>query len=536
MKHFYKFMLLVVALFVTSLSASGDEHFHSDGISHDFESDGIFYNITDSVSMTVEVTYRGDDIYEYAGEYSGDVIIPQTVTYEGVDYTVTGIGRRAFSGCPDLLSIFVPCTVTEIDMPILSYYRSLASIVVDERNAVYDSRENCNAIIETSQNRLVAGCKTTVIPSSVTVVGNFAFHACLELASAVIPGSVCEIGDSAFFDCYGLTSIDIPDSVKKIGCSAFESIQVLSLTSFSLGNSIEVIGDYAFRGVPLSSLELSNVTYIGKSAFEKCGLESLCLGNSLVEIGQRAFMDNLLSYVTIPDSVKKIGSEAFVSCPLREITIGKSVEEIGTKAFYCSRGGRNYLTSVTSLNRIPPVCGRSSFSGVSTCRLDVPAGTKETYSAANVWGSFGNIVEIATVEVSTQESRATFEIPATEGSALYTVDVYSDEAMTQLVASSDYDATGTIIPMSTSLELSIENLDNGVYYYSVVVKSSAGETLGSYSGTFEIVSAGIDSISGVDNVVETGRYDIYGHLISEPVRGINIVVYSDGAVRKVIVE
>ena len=164
-----------------------------------------------------------------------------------------------------------------------------------------------------------------------------------------------------------------------------------------------------------------------------------------------------------------------------------------------------------------------------------PAGSKEAYAAAEGWSQFVNIVEIASVGVSTQENNATFEIPTTDGAATYIVNVYSDEAMTQLVATTNYDATGNIIPMSTSLELSIDGFNIGTYYYDVIVKSETGETLGNYTGTFEIETNGVEEISQEDKATVIARYDIHGRLLEQPTKGINIIIYSDGTTRKEIV-
>ncbi len=546
MKHFYKFTLLIVALFVTSLSASGDEHFYPDGKSHDFEADGIFYNIIDSVSHFVEVTYKGDDIYEYSGEYSGDVVIPDTVTYSGITYTVTEIGCRAFSGCGSLTSLFIPRTIEWIEMPILSYYGALESIVVDDENPVYDSRENCNAIIakDTSIITLVAGCKTTVIPNTVNTIGQYAFHGCPGLESMEIPASVMLIGEYAFYDCNDLRTVDFAintavgygdsGAMLRIRESAFENCDSLSSVELGKLKHLMYIDKNAFSRTNLSEVEIPNsVRIIGESAFFGLGLE-VKLPESLVEIGARAFTGHRSRNIRIPDSVKKIGDSAFGDGRfLEEVTIGKSVTEIGLGAFSAGRG--SVLTSVTSLNPVPPTCGIACFSSVSTCQLSVPAGTKDAYSVADVWCAFANIVEIATVEVSTKENKATFEIPTTEGAATYTIDVYADAEMTQLVASTNYDVTGAIVPMSTSLELSLDVFGAGTYYYMVTVKSSEGEDLNSYNGSFEIETSGTGVAVIEKEAEEVARYDVHGRLLNAPSKGVNIVVYGDGSVRKSIV-
>jgi hypothetical protein len=126
--------------------------------------------------------------------------------------------------------------VTSIGENVFYNCGGLTSIIVDKENSVYDSRDNCNAIIETATNRLIKGCKNTIIPNSVTGIVNGAFNNCTGLTSIEIPNSVTEIGSSAFSGCTGLTSITIPSSVKYIegytfeGCTGLTSIYLFSAT------------------------------------------------------------------------------------------------------------------------------------------------------------------------------------------------------------------------------------------------------------------------------------------------------------------
>ena len=124
------------------------------------------------------------------------------------------IKSEAFYGRTDLRSIVIPDSVTEIGYDAFSGCTGLTSIVVSGGNKVYDSRNGCNAIVETKTNTLVTGCKNTVIPDSVTEIGYDAFSGCTGLTSIVIPTSVTKIGREAFSGCTGLTSIVIRDTCK----------------------------------------------------------------------------------------------------------------------------------------------------------------------------------------------------------------------------------------------------------------------------------------------------------------------------------
>jgi hypothetical protein len=135
--------------------------------------------------------------------------------------SVTSIGDEAFIYCSDLISVTIPNSVMSIGEGAFSGCRGLTSIKVETGNTKYDSRDNCNAIIETTSNTLIAGCQNTNIPNGVTSIGGYAFSGCDDLTSITIPNSVTSIGDNAFSGCRGLTSITIPNSVMSIGKYAF---------------------------------------------------------------------------------------------------------------------------------------------------------------------------------------------------------------------------------------------------------------------------------------------------------------------------
>ena len=168
---------------------------------HDFEVNGIFYNKNEDENNTASVTYKGDSFDTYDNEYSGTVTIPSEVTCEEITYSVTSIGSDAFSYCSGLTSVVIPNSVTEIGINVFNNCSGLESITVESGNTVYDSRDNCNAIIETVSNTLLSGCKNTIIPNSVISIGSYAFDNCSGLTSVVIPNSVSYINGYAFWGC-----------------------------------------------------------------------------------------------------------------------------------------------------------------------------------------------------------------------------------------------------------------------------------------------------------------------------------------------
>ena len=167
------------------------------------------------------VTSIGDGAFQYCRELTA-ITIPEGVKSIGnrafeecirltsisIPKSVTSIGDGAFWWCLDLTSITIPESVTSIGRRVFAG-NNMTSIIVEKGNTMYDSRGDCNAIIETTTNSLIAGCKNTIIPSDVTNIGYGAFYSC-EFLSITIPESVTKIGEQAFLGCDSLTSIIIP--------------------------------------------------------------------------------------------------------------------------------------------------------------------------------------------------------------------------------------------------------------------------------------------------------------------------------------
>lgn len=148
---------------------------------------------------------------------------------------VTNIGYNAFRGCSKLVSIHIPQNVKDIGGGAFCGCSEVSSIHVEDGNHIYDSRKDCNALIKTATNELIAGCKNTIIPKGVTSIGYKAFWCCEGLISMVIPDGVAYICDYAFQYCNNLTEIIIPASVTNIGCATFEFCNKLSsITSLSI--------------------------------------------------------------------------------------------------------------------------------------------------------------------------------------------------------------------------------------------------------------------------------------------------------------
>lgn len=239
--------------------------------------DVIIYYVWTKNNTELAVSFRGSKVSEYSNEYSGHIVIPSSVEYNGKKYSVTSIGYSAFQECSDLISVTIPNSVTSIessafqecsaltsvtipenvaDIGQRAFYMcsSVASIVVADGNTVYDSREGCNAIIRKSDNELMSGCKNTTIPNSVKNIGKDAFTDCIGLTQITIPDGITSIGDWTF-NGSGLESITFPSSVETIGEFAFH--YCTNLKSITFPSSVKSIGKEAFTGCPLNTVTVN---------------------------------------------------------------------------------------------------------------------------------------------------------------------------------------------------------------------------------------------------------------------------------------
>ena len=368
------------------------------------------------------LTSIGDDAFFHC-PWLSSITIPNSVTSIGrhafcfcsgltsitIPNSVTSIGEAAFCFCSGLTSITIPNSVTSIGDCAFSGCSGLTSIIVDSNNTVYDSRDNCNAIIEKATNTLIAGCQNTVIPNGVTSIGKEAFRGCSDLTSITIPNSVTSIGIRAFSGCSGLTSVTIPNSVTSIGDNAFYWCS--DLTSITIPNSVTSIGDYVFIGCSgLTSIivDSNNTVYDSRdncnAIIEKdintliAGCKNTIIPNSVTSIGHGAFGNCFsLTSITIPNSVTSIGDDAFAGCSdLTSITIPNSVTSIGECAFEGCSGLTSVILNISS----PLSIYSSTFSNCANATLYVPAGAKPAYQAATYWKDFKAIKEFPDPDVN----------------------------------------------------------------------------------------------------------------------------------------
>ena len=280
----------------------------------------MYYNITSD--STVEVTYG----QWHFNTYVGDIIVPSTVTYEGVTYTVTAIGEIAFGGCEGQLnSVIVPNTVTTIGESAFASSPHLSLVILP--NSIESFGPGAFA--------RCYGLTSLRLPEGFTTISERMFFDCTGLTTIEIPSSVTRIEKSAFEMSY-ITHIDIPETVTYIGESAFESCT--RLTSIDIPNSVTEIGPSAFYFCQaLQSARLpETLEMIPESLFERCvSLSSIDIPATVTEIGKSAFCyTTSIAEVVIPDAVQYIGDEAFLGCRrLSSITLSSHLDGISNGLF-----------------------------------------------------------------------------------------------------------------------------------------------------------------------------------------------------------
>lgn len=250
---------------------------------YDVKVDGIYYNLVIKGKLA-EVT-SGD------AKYTGAVTIPRKINYDGVEYSITSIGEKAFSNCTNLISVSIPNTVTSIGNNAFENCRGITSFIIP--NSVTSIGESafyhCNNLT------------TITIPNSVSSVEKYTFWDCNSLSSIDIPNSVTSIKDFAFWRCSSLASITIPKSVTTIGYDAFRECS--SLTTVTIPSSVTYVGGYAFYGCSsLTSLSISsNASRICELAFANCGkLEKVyCLAEKVPITNTDAFENSYPEYTTL---------------------------------------------------------------------------------------------------------------------------------------------------------------------------------------------------------------------------------------------
>lgn len=345
-------------------------------------------------------------ILEQPDTLSGDLVIPSTVSYNGVDYKVIGMNDEAFSGtkitsiilpssmtvfgnkafrnCEKLKSVTLPSGMTSIGDEYFEYCYDLASITLPE--GVTSLGSSC-----------FFSCynlRTVEFSKNIQTLGNSCFSECRNLTFSELPNTITSIGDYCFYNCNNLTSVVLPNSITTIGKSAFDNCD--ALVSITLPNNISELEEYTFSSCPkLTGITIPNsVTSIGSHCFYSCSsLTSVTLSNSLQSLGSECFRDCAIESIDLPSTLQTLGSYCFYYCTkLLAVKLPYSLTKIGYGCFsYC-----NNLMKVTCVwdNLDALQTDNNIFNGIySQAMLYVPNGTSEMYKAKEPWSGFTTIKE-----------------------------------------------------------------------------------------------------------------------------------------------
>ena len=407
--------------------------------------------------------------------FSGNLVIPASVEYEGETYTVTTFQARtgAFNNYTQLTSVTIPESITSLGTKTFSSCTNLTTVII-------------HASIPGITASVFSGCTalTTVnIPETVTTIGASAFNGCSSLESIDIPENVTSILTSAFSGCSSLKSIIIPEGVTSIGNNAFSGCT--SLTSINIPEAVIDIGSGAFSNcTELTSINIpQKLTSIDSGTFFGCtGLKSINIPESVTSILTSAFNGcSGLRSIDIPKSVTYIGDNAFKDCSgLTSITIPEAVTSIGQYTF----DGCSALDEITVLAITPPVVtSDNSFSNYDVT-LKIYSISAEAYKNADVWHNFSNINEIEAF---------TYEFDPSSKTAILTGTVIGNSLTEKLV-----------IPSSVIFEGETYTItaigDNAFAGYSGIPSVTIPESITTIGGSAFSGCTGLTAINIPENV------------------------------------
>ena len=376
-----------------------------------------------SVDIPNSVTKIGTSAFEYCPK----------LAKADLPANLKSIGAYAFYGCA-FTSVVIPSSVREIGEDYnwnpFTACPNIQSITVEAGNEVFDSRENCNAIIEKASNTIFTGCGNTVIPRSAKAIADYAYYGCKGLTALMIPSNIESIASQSFAVCSNLAAIQVeldnPVYDSRISCNAIvekaTNKLVLGCKNTFVPTSVTTIGEYSFNGsgivainIPdnvkeiegyafmsceaLSSVRLpSELTELSTAVFYGCtSLKTLDIPETVTAIGSSAFQSSGLESIVIPSNVTIVNFQCFLeNSNLQSVTFGQSVSSFGHLAFYeCDN-----IRTITSYIKTPPVATEAYFGSAvyEQATLYVPYGTRERYLAMEGWNQFQNIVEMPNTE------------------------------------------------------------------------------------------------------------------------------------------
>ena len=390
--------------------------------------------------------------------------------------SLTSIGSWAFQDT-GIREFVLPKNVTSFGRDVFYNVNNLEGLSVEAGNPVFDSRNNCNAIIETATNTLRIGCRTTVIPETVTAIGETALSGKRGLKEVNLPSSVTSIGWAAFWADVDLTTVKLSAGITDLGDSPFGGCD--NITSFEI--------------------DPNNPKYDSR---DNC--------NAIIETATNKLIQGF-STTKIPEGVKTIAAASFRSLStLTEIEIPASVEKIEAEAFlYC-----NQMTKVVTHIRKPFTVSSLVFSGdnMKTAVLYVPYGTKAAYANTPGWDNFRKIVEMDYVEGEYAKYAAS--VATTDFGKAYAAVNGSVEVPVTLVGEgiepvTNIDYTITTGSTTTEHHLDLPSPVSFMMTSEILVPLEADGALGQQEKTIKVTK-----VNGVANECTTENLSAKGQLVT----------------------
>lgn len=561
---------------------------------------GDLYYWVDYNSKTASVATGG------FGYYKGDIIVPDTITYDGNTYYVISLGRSAFHDCSELTSIklgkyitafgdqafngcsalkelVIPAAVNSMGLYVFHNCPGLERIIVEEGNSKYDSRDNCNAIIQSDINSIILGCKNTIIPTSVVGIGEEAFNNCIGLKSITIPSNISVIGYNAFMDCTGLNEITLSPNIKTIKSGAFYNctgIKDVYISSLDAWFNIEFDDEFAnplfyaenlyINGNLVSELVIPNnikdipayvfthyenlksVTFhdsimsVGSNAFHNCsGLTDLFIPKSVTRLGGFKGCSNLKSIIVDDENPiydSRYNCNAIINSEDNELIYGcaytiipNDITSIGYDAFFNCKN----LKSIVIPDSLFAIYN-SAFSCSGLTEITIPEGTRF------IEEGFMNCNDLTTVYYNVVNAYSPYHSHghAFEYCPNLKKIVFGEKVNVipgSLIGYTDFDtiiSLNTTPPSCDEMFFSTYTLENAI----LIVPKGTLQSYVSAIGWKDFINIKETDVDGIQNInadnskTEIERYDIFGRKLNNPTKGINIIKFSDGTSSKVFIK
>lgn len=423
-----KLSLRCATLFLFIIASAWATHSYG----YTFEADCLYYDINPD-GTTVTVTY---DSY-LSGSYAGDIVVPDSVDYNGRRLAVTSIGASAFRACSELSSVQLPAGIESISNYAFKECTALTAVAFGGNEKVIGDYafDNCGAL------------EAAVFPATVTTVGDCAFRDCAALAELTLSDALTTIGRWTFINCTALRRLEIPASVTEIGASAFQSCSSLDSVAINLRPDTHLsVGKFAF----ISCKAISTVTTNDLGLW--CGIEFVDVNANPINFSHSiSLAGQAISNLEIPQGVSRIEQYAFYSCSsLQRVQLPNSLKEIADSAFWYCYG----LNAVTSLAPAPPAADMVfvDFNFEHTT-LNVPYAATEAYRTSSPWSNFEFFNELPAPKLG--DINADGAIDGGDVSILLEMALAGGNITDEQLASADINTDGAIDGNDVSILLEI---------------------------------------------------------------------------------